>query len=218
MPRTSGRASSSAVRKIGSVRSVGSFSVRCRVIVRNDESRILTVTVDALTPESRSRPATPSDRPSSDRSITSRSDESTSNVCSWPIDFAGSRSLTVVGVQPARPVADHRPDLAEAPLEEVLRQRRQVADRPDAVLAQHRRRLRADAPQPRDRQRREELGLGARRDDDQPVRLAEVGGDLGDELRPRDADRDRQPDLVRDCVLDRPARSSHRRRRASATR
>ena len=50
MPRTSGRASSSAVRKIGSVRSVGSGSVRWRVIVRNDESRILTVTVDALTP------------------------------------------------------------------------------------------------------------------------------------------------------------------------
>ena len=49
-PRTSGRASSSAVRQIGSVRSVGSGSVRWRVIVRNVVSRIFTVTVAALSP------------------------------------------------------------------------------------------------------------------------------------------------------------------------
>ena len=63
----------------------------------------------------------------------------------------------------------------------------------------------ADAPQPRDRQRREERRLLARRHDDQAVRLAQVRRDLGHELRRRDADRGGQPDLVADLVLD-PAR------------
>ena len=54
---------------MGSVRSVGSFNVRCRVIVRNEESRIFTVIVDAFTPADRSRPATPSLNARSVRSI-----------------------------------------------------------------------------------------------------------------------------------------------------
>ena len=158
-PRTSGRASSSAVRKIGSVRSVGSGSVRWRVMVRNDESRIFTVIVEALTPESRSRPATPSLIASSVRSISSGSEVSTSNVCSWPIDLAGSRLADRVGVDAARPLAERRPVLAEPPVSRSVRQRRQVADRPDAVLAEHRRRLRSDAPQPRDRSGARNVGL-----------------------------------------------------------
>ena len=106
---------------------------------------------------------------------------------------------------PARPLAEDRAHLAEPAHEEVVGQRRQVADRPDAVLLQRRRPIRADAPQPRDRERREERRLGARRDDDQAVGLAEVAGDLGDQLRRRDPDRDRQPDLAADRVLDLPA-------------
>ena len=35
------------------------------------------------------------------------------------------------------------------------------------------------------------------RDDEQPVRLRDRARDLGEELRPRDADRDREPDLAR---------------------
>ena len=82
MPRTSGRASSRAACQIGSVISVGSFSVRWRVRVRNCESRILTDTVAARNPAARRRPATPSAIASSVRSIISVSDVSTSNVCS----------------------------------------------------------------------------------------------------------------------------------------
>ena len=71
---------------------MGAGSVRCRVIVRNDESRIFTVTVDAFSPADRSRAATPSAIASSVRSIVSRSFVSTSNVCSWLIDLAASAS------------------------------------------------------------------------------------------------------------------------------
>ena len=52
------------------------------MIVRKVVSRIFTVIVVALTPLSRSRPATPSLIASSVRSIWSGSDVSTSNVCS----------------------------------------------------------------------------------------------------------------------------------------
>ena len=54
-PRTSGRASSSATRQIGSARSVGSARVRWRVMVRKLESRILTWIVPAFSPADRSR-------------------------------------------------------------------------------------------------------------------------------------------------------------------
>ncbi len=142
-------------------------------------------------------PATPSAMPSSVRSMTSRSVVSTSNVCSWPIDFAGSPVATGSGSIPrARSTSDapclpkrRSSDPAAAP-----RGRRSSARRSRAG----RRRLLADAPQPRDRQRREERRLLARRHDDQAVGLAQVRGDLGDELRRRHADRHGQPDLVVD--------------------
>jgi len=97
-------------------------------------------------------------------------------------------------------LADGRPLLAEAADEEVVRERGEIADRPDAVLAKGGSRLRADAPQPGDRERGEELGLGPGLDDDQAVGLAEVRGDLRDELRRRDAYGDRQGDLRPDGV------------------
>ena len=155
-PRTSGRASSRATRQIGSARSVGSARVRCRVIVRKLESRILTWIVPAFSPAERSREATPSAIASSVRSIASGSDVSTSKVCSWPIDLAGSRVAHRIGVDPAGPRRQRRPVLAEPPDEQVLGERGQVADRRDPELAEGRRRLLPDAPQPRDRQRRQE--------------------------------------------------------------
>ena len=54
-------------------------------------------------------------------------------------------------------------------------------------------------------ERRQERRLVAGRDDDQPVGLAQVRGDLRDELGGRDADRRGQPDVGADLVLD-PAR------------
>ena len=136
--------------------------------------------------------------------MTSGSLVSTSNVCSWPTDLAGSPSWTGSASTPARPVDERRAVLAEPPHDEVRRQRRQVADRPHAVVGERDRGLLADAPQPRDRQRREERRLLAERHDDQPVGLAQVRRDLGHELRRRDADRGGQPDLRPDVGLDPP--------------
>jgi DNA polymerase IV len=73
---------------------------RARGIDRNVVSRIFTVIVDARTPLSRSRAATPSLIARRVRSMTSRSDVSTSNVCSWPMDFAASRSPNGAGSIP----------------------------------------------------------------------------------------------------------------------
>ena len=57
-------------------------------------------------------------------------------------------------------------------------------------------RHRPDAPEPLDRQRVEEVELAVRRHDEQAVGLRHAARDLGEELRPRDADRDRQADLL----------------------
>ena len=70
--------------------------------------------------------------------MTSGSLVSTSNVCSWPTDFAGSPSWTGSASMPRARSTSDAAVLAEPPHEEVRRQRRQVADRPDAVLAQGR--------------------------------------------------------------------------------
>ena len=61
-------------------------------------------------------------------------------------------------------------------------------------VAQLRRGHRADAPQPLDRERVQERQLAVGRHDEQPVGLGDAARDLGQELRPRDADRDRQAD------------------------
>ena len=202
-PWTSGRASSMAAWKIGSVRSVGSDSVRWRVIVRNDESRIFT--------RDRRRPGrptsavartTPSAMPSSVRSMISGSLVSTSNVCSCPTDLAGSPSWTRSSSTPwAR-------DTSEPPCFPNRRTTRSAgsAARSPIVFtpysAQHRGGLLADTPQAPDRQRREERGLVPGRHDDEAVWLAQVRGDLRNELRRRDADRDGQPDLLAGRRLD----------------
>ena len=55
-----------------------------------------------------------------------------------------------------------------------------------------------DTPQPLDRQRMEEAELVVRRHDEEPVRLRDGARHLREELRPRDADRDREADLVED--------------------
>ncbi len=94
---------------------------------------------------------------------------------------------------------------AEHAHQDVDRERGEIADRGDAVLAQGGRRLRPDAPQARDRERREERRLVAGGDHDEPVRLAQVGRDLGHELRGRDPHGRRQLDLGPDRRLDRPA-------------
>ena len=52
----------------------------------------------------------------------------------------------------------------------------------------------ADAPEPLDRQRVEELELAVGRHHEQPVGLGHAAGHLGQELGPRHADGDRQPD------------------------
>ena len=54
----------------------------------------------------------------------------------------------------------------------------------------------ADAPEPLDRERVEERELAVRRDQEQAVRLGDAARHLGEELRPGDADGDRQADTL----------------------
>ncbi len=72
---------------------------------------------------------------------------------------------------------------------------RELTDRADAVAVQLLRRHRADAPQPLDGERQEELLLPIGLDDEESVGLAHRTRDLREELRAGDADRDRQARL-----------------------
>ena len=61
---------------------------------------------------------------------------------------------------------------------------------------------RADAPHQLDRQVVEPLELDRGVDDDEAVGLGHLRGDLGEMLCPRDADRDREADLLADAAAD----------------
>ena len=127
--------------------------------------------------------------------MTSGSLVSTSNVCSWPTDFAGSPSWTGSASIPRARSTSDAPCL---PKRRTSRSGGSAARSPivrTLYSAQRDRRLLADAPQPPDRQRREERRLVAGRHDDQPVGLAQVRRDLGHELGRRHPDRGGQPDL-----------------------
>ena len=133
-----------------------------------------------------------------------------------PITAASSASAEV-GRAAERPLRPDRAAPASGPYRprvEVVRERvemaprcapehrdehrlRQQCDLPhlrDPARAELRGRHRPDAPEPLDRERVQERELLVRRDDEQPVRLRDRARDLGEELRPGDADRDRQPD------------------------
>ena len=77
-----------------------------------------------------------------------------------------------------------------------LREGGELTDRPHVPRLQPPCGRRADAPHALDRQRMEERELALGRDDEQPVRLRDPAGHLGEELRPRDADGDGQPDAL----------------------
>ncbi len=79
-----------------------------------------------------------------------------------------------IRVDPASSLAERGAMLAEPANQQIVGQRRKVADRPDAVFAERDRRFGADAPQPGDGQRFQEDRLLAGRDDDEAVRLPEV--------------------------------------------
>ena len=80
---------------------------------------------------------------------------------------------------------------------------------------QPRRGRRADAPDPLDRQRVEELALAAGRDDEQPVGLRRPARHLRQHLRPRDPDAERQPELLADLAPQPLARSPPACRRSA---
>ena len=71
-----------------------------------------------------------------------------------------------------------------------------LPDRPHARGVQLARGRRPDAPQPLDRQRMQELELALGRHDEQAVGLGRAARDLREDLRPRDADAERQPGLL----------------------
>ena len=77
------------------------------------------------------------------------------------------------------------------------------ASRPTVVMPRERSFAggdRADAPEPLHLERVEERELPVRRHDEEPVGLRHAARDLGEELRPRDADRDRQAHLLADVL------------------
>ena len=86
---------------------------------------------------------------------------------------------------------------AEERDERRLGELRDLADGADPARVELARRHRPDAPQPLDRQRVQELELAVGRHDEQAVRLGHAARHLGQELGPRHADRDGQPDLAR---------------------
>ena len=77
-----------------------------------------------------------------------------------------------------------------------LRCAREVADSRDAPAVQASCSRRPDAPDALDRQRVQERELALGRHDEEPVRFRDSARDLGQELRPRDADGDGDADLL----------------------
>ena len=120
-------------------------------------------------------------------------------VSSWPTLFSTRSVSTRACIEAAREVPDavaHR--RSESAIEDGARRLEDVGDRVDAAGLERLARLGADPPQRADRSGGEEgrsVGLG---DDQQPVRLADRRGDLGDVLRGGDADAAGQPRLLED--------------------
>ena len=85
--------------------------------------------------------------------------------------------------------------MADQPLKRAAVRARQLPDGLDADLGEPGLGRRADAPHQRHRQIVQEVELGAGLDHHQPVGLRHLRGDLGEMLRPRHADRDRQAEL-----------------------
>ena len=85
---------------------------------------------------------------------------------------------------------------AEQRDERRLGERRDLANGPDPEPVELPRRHPAHAPEPLDRERVQERELAARRHDEEAVGLGDPARHLGKELRPGDADRDREPDAL----------------------
>ena len=68
---------------------------------------------------------------------------------------------------------------------------------------------RAHTPQPAHRERMQESQLTPRRNQQQAIRFGFLAGHLGEELRPRDTDRDGQSDPIADLAAQ-PGRDLHR--------
>ncbi len=161
-PRTSGRASSTrpSPDRLGLVGRLGQRPLagdRHERRVAHLDRR----SCRAFSPACRRRPATPSAMRQQGPLDDARGRPCpASNVCSWLTDFAAS-AVADRGRRrcPCARSTSDAPCLPNRRRSDVRRQRGQVADRPDPVVAQRRRGLLADAPQPRDRQRREERRL-----------------------------------------------------------
>ena len=183
--------------RIVCVCAVGRGSVCDRVARVKSSNRSRSTTVRPTRPAARSRRVTRSTSPISGRiellgraSARGRAPLRADRAAPAPRPH-GARVEVVrerVQVAPGR-AAEHRH-------EHGLRQQRDLADLRDPARAQLRGRDRPDAPEPLDRKRVEERELLVGRHDEQPVRLRDRARHLGEELRPGDADRDRQADPV----------------------
>ena len=201
MPRSaiSGAAATSSARaasSTASVRAVARDSVCERVAREKSPNRSRSTTVRPDPVRRPHPPHDPVDQPGQHRVDLSR--ERT-----WP---AAQRPLRPHRPAPPsdldrpRVAADgERVEVAPGRRSEQRDQRRlaelgDLGDRPDTQPVQLLRRHLPDAPQHPDGQRVQERLLAVDRDDEQPVRFRDPAGHLGQELGPRHADRDRQPD------------------------
>src|SRR5271167_57073 len=103
----------------------------------------------------------------------------------------------------ARRPAEHRDENALVEL-------RDLADARDATTPELSRGDVTNSPKPLDGERMQEAELPGRGYHQQSVRLCDATGDLGQELRPRDTDRDRQADSLTD-LSPQPSRDLGRR-------
>ena len=214
-----GRAATSsarAVARIGSVASVASVSVCDRVARVKSSKRRRRTTVRQQRRPVRSRRVTRStsaDQPRVERLRRAR--RAAAERALRPdraAPAAGHHPPRVAVVRQGVELAPGRPSRELD--ERALAQRRDLADRDDPARAQLRRGDRTHAPQPLHRQRMQEGQLAVGRDDEQAVGLRHPARHLGQELGPRDADRDRQPDALAH-LAPQPQRDVGRRRRRS---
>src|SRR5258708_3188540 len=105
-------------------------------------------------------------------------------------------------VDALRALGDGRPVLAQARLEERRIGPREVADGAHPEVLEQLLGLRTHAPEPLQRERREERGLAAARHHDEAIGLAQIRGDLRAELVRGDADGQHEADPLEDRPLE----------------
>ena len=198
---------------------VGRGSVRDRVARVKSSNRSRSTTVRPTRRARRSRRATPSTRATTIASISSGGGAPRPSAHCDPIERRRRRRTTGRGSRLCASAWSCRPDAR--PSIQTSAASGMPATWPTVVIPRRRSFSavdRPDAPEPLDRQRVEELELAVGGDDEQAVRLRDAARHLCEELRARDPDRDRQPDLLEDGAAEADGDLAGRSRRCARAR